>query len=237
MLITALLLAAILAADAPKVLPTAPTSTPAAPAPKKVNIEVVRIEGQINPEISIYIALAMQRIAHIQPYVIIEINSGGGNVASGMGLATTMERLGVPVFCLVDGRAASMAFYLLQSCSYRFMTINSTLMVHNPSIEPAEGGDEYYFERTMLFLRLAGFEMAMHYSRRMDMPPEIIRERIKGHDWEMDPVDAFAFSAVDEIVANLEDGRLLSHLIYLRGFPKLWKAPVDELPKAVPVKP
>jgi ATP-dependent protease ClpP protease subunit len=67
------------------------------------------------------------------PAVLFEINSPGGSVA-GFRIAKALEDSEVPVVCVVDGLAASMAFYILQSCDTRLMTGHSLLMAHEPSM-------------------------------------------------------------------------------------------------------
>ena len=64
--------------------------------------------------------------------VVIELNSDGGSVTDGFRLAREIEKSRVPVICVVEGSAASEGFYLLQSCTERYMTKRSMLMIHYP---------------------------------------------------------------------------------------------------------
>ena len=73
--------------------------------------------------------------------VVLRINSPGGSVLAGFDLARYLEETGIQVVCVVDGEAASMAFYILQSCDVRLMTSRSMLMAHEPSASGFFGGN------------------------------------------------------------------------------------------------
>lgn len=136
--------------------------------------------------------------------VVMEINSPGGEVDAGFKLARTMENLSVPVVCVVDGEAASMAFYLLQSCTVRFMTARSTLMAHGVSyrIANTQGNAEQFSEMSDA-LKASTLAVVMHVSARMKVTPEQFAAKIAGRAWYMAYKEALEVGAVDSVVPSV----------------------------------
>jgi ATP-dependent protease ClpP protease subunit len=64
--------------------------------------------------------------------MFIVINSPGGMVDQAHAEKNLIEAAKIPVFCIVDGMAASAAFWLLQHCPTRIMIDSSVLMAHDP---------------------------------------------------------------------------------------------------------
>lgn len=94
----------------------------------------IYFESDINAlTVALFIAELDERSKAGEPIVVV-IDSGGGSVQAGEQMARAIERSPVSVACVVDGTAASMALYVLQSCNVRAMTVRSTLMGHNPAV-------------------------------------------------------------------------------------------------------
>jgi len=65
--------------------------------------------------------------------ICIDINTGGGEVETGMSIYTEMLSIKTPVDTYVTGRANSMGGVLFQSGRKRFMYKHTSLMLHDPS--------------------------------------------------------------------------------------------------------
>lgn len=66
--------------------------------------------------------------------ITLFINSDGGSVDEAFALYDSIKLCGAPVAGLVNGVCQSAATLVLQACKHRFMTQNSTLMLHAGSI-------------------------------------------------------------------------------------------------------
>jgi ATP-dependent Clp protease protease subunit len=138
--------------------------------------------------------------------LVIEFNTPGGSVFAGMQLAKHIEQSPVPTVCVVDGMAASMGFYLLQSCTYRVMTSRSLLMAHQPASGGLLYGPAEKYERLAEVLRKLGHAMATHCARRMSVSVDEYEKRIeKGGEWWFDERDALLYGAVDRVVGFVSD--------------------------------
>ena len=136
--------------------------------------------------------------------VVIHIDSPGGSVYAGQVLSKIMEAAPLQVVCKVDGMAASMAFYLLQSCDLRLMTERSILMAHEPSLQISGRGNKDWFKAHYEELLVLGEAMGRHQSRRLKITHEEFMRRIDNRDWNMDSTEALEVGAVDAIVSAVE---------------------------------
>lgn len=126
--------------------------------------------------------------------VRITIDSPGGEVFSGWRLSRAIENLGVPVICTVDGMAASMAFYELQSCTVRVMKKRSLLMAHGAS--GGARGKAKEIEQTSTFMKILNRAMAEHEASRLNISVEDFLKKTES-DWWMGWSDALEVKAVD----------------------------------------
>lgn len=139
--------------------------------------------------------------------IVIEFNTPGGEVDSGFLLAKAIENSRVPVVCVVDGLAASMGMYLLQSCHVRAMTKRSSLMIH----EAAVGAQSFYgpevkWRSIAEELKRTNRAMAEHLAHRMTVSADEILIRIVGGlQWWLDWKDAVNFGAVDLVVDSVQE--------------------------------
>jgi ATP-dependent protease ClpP protease subunit len=143
--------------------------------------------------------------------IVFEINSTGGSVTAGFKLVKAIENMRVPVTCVVDGLAASEAFYVLQSCPVRVMTARSQLMVHEPLFmySPPNMVEPLRLTRSEL-LHLSREQDALanswtaHAGARLKIPLADLRKRIRWSDWNMAADEALKIGAVDEVVPSLK---------------------------------
>lgn len=135
--------------------------------------------------------------------IVIRIDSPGGIVPEGMRLAKAIEDSRAPVYCIVDGMAASMAFYILQSCNHRIMTRRSSLMVHEPSTVRDQRGNWQDFMAIVVYLRTLGNGMASHECRRLVISQEDCESHFQlGQEWWLGWMDALKVGAVDTVIES-----------------------------------
>jgi ATP-dependent protease ClpP protease subunit len=198
-------------------------AVPAVPvelAPGKHPTAHVRFVGGINMKSALDLAEAMYMVQVSTPtpeFILLEIDSVGGSVQSGFLMTKMVEESPVPVYCIVDGKAASMAFYVLQGCKLRFMTARSTLTVHEPAqVLPSGRGTRQDYMKDAERLRTLNISMSYFWSRRLNISREEFLRRIDDKDWVMSAPEAFGVKAVDQVVMTVDqvlhslrdDGRL-----------------------------
>lgn len=134
--------------------------------------------------------------------VIVEINTPGGSVGAGMKMSKAIERSGATVICVVDGMAASMGLYILQSCDVRLMTSRSLLMGHEPATSVRGQPDD--IEATKELLVKLNHALTFHIVRRMTLTVAEYEARVAHrHEWWMTCDEALAVGAVDGVVLGV----------------------------------
>jgi ATP-dependent Clp protease, protease subunit len=129
--------------------------------------------------------------------LVIEINTPGGSVESGRLISRAIESAVTPIYCLVDGDAASMGMYILQSCPQRLMTKRSMLMAHNPSA--GVQGQEQDFLNVAAMLKATGDALGEHVCHRMLLEPKDCRSRFDGKEWWLGYDEALKVGAIDRV--------------------------------------
>lgn len=148
--------------------------------------------------------------AHIKSggkVIVVELDTPGGSVAAGVDMGKAIEKSPIPVICVVDGMAASMGLYILQSCDIRVMTRRSLLMGHEPSAN-AYGQSDKLHELAALLQRL-NRAMAAHITAKTILTVDMYLEKIAGGKemWlTADEADSqmfvdFTVLSVDEAIA------------------------------------
>lgn len=140
-------------------------------------------------------------------YILVTINSGGGDVDSGFVYTKLIEGSPLPVVCLVDKEAQSMAFYILQSCDYRLMTKRAMVMTHSPRYSEELPMSLPPDVQLMLNEQLAAstYGMIEQIAGRMGLTHEELAMRIAqsgSGQWIMTWHEAFDNNAVDAVVKN-----------------------------------
>lgn len=128
--------------------------------------------------------------------IVLEINSPGGSVFAALEIQKAIERHDRPVFCVVDGLAASAAFVTLQSCTSRYATDRAVLMAHAPSLTTE--GQQTEIENSAEALRVINWGMVEHCAKRMGMAHDDFERRVTGgREWYLSQADALQFKAID----------------------------------------
>lgn len=164
-----------------------------------VQVAKISLMGDIDGPQALAFATALAAVHDASAAaVVIEIDSPGGSVSDGLIIAKLIEQSAVPTVCIVDGDAASMAFFILQSCSVRAMTKRSSLMAHLPWIRGGMGGETEY-KNIAEALRVKGHALCQHMARRMKLTPAQLEARLQRGDWWMTFEEASAVGAVDKV--------------------------------------
>lgn len=131
--------------------------------------------------------------------LVIEIDSPGGSVDAGNRIIKKIENAKTPIYCLVDGDAASMALAILQSCPNRLMTKRSVLMAHNPSVG-MDGGQEQDMDNARELLQALSAALAEQYCHRLTISLDACRAKFdqKG-EWWFGYSEALKVGAIDSV--------------------------------------
>lgn len=126
--------------------------------------------------------------------VYVYIDSPGGSVFDGLQLAEVMENSDKEIVCIAN-TAASMAFYLLQSCDTRLVTKSAIVMQHVPSYglrgnEP----NNYSFAK---FIRRVSIEMDLRQAKRIGMPFKKFRSLTR-NDWWLFGSQSIKYKVADD---------------------------------------
>jgi len=143
--------------------------------------------------------------------LFIEINSPGGSVFSGFSMYQSLNEFkaekGVKVHCTVNGYGASMAFFMLQACDVRTMTLTSVLLAHNPSFVVEEGTQ--LNPETLLELHksisVISEIMSRVISDRLGISAKEYNAKIEHGNWELNYRQATEANAIDFIVPTVYD--------------------------------
>ncbi len=136
--------------------------------------------------------------------VMLDINTPGGSVADGFELEKALESTSAEVFCVVDGDAYSMGFFILQSCQHRVMTKRSNLMAHEP-LEAAPGGATLTIstlENITADLVASARALAEQGIARTTLTYEEYLAKTRGKNWFMAWPEAQSIKAVDCVYAG-----------------------------------
>ena len=102
----------------------------------------IELVGEVNSASVSSLALQLRYLQLEDPNaeIIVNINSPGGEVSSGLALYDMMNGLSCPIKTVCMGTAASMAALLFVAGSQREMLPHSRLMIHDPLIPGGVGG-------------------------------------------------------------------------------------------------
>ncbi len=136
-----------------------------------------------------------QELAGVAEVELI-LDSPGGDVDSGFELIRRIEAAKLPIRCIVNYQAQSMAFAILQSCTVRAMGTAAFLMAHQAHLTSSSGNPEWDAE-DLAYMNEA---LAVQCSKRLNVTIETFRERVaNGRKWYLYSHQALSVGAVDRI--------------------------------------
>lgn len=137
-------------------------------------------------------------------YIIIEVDSYGGDVDAGWKMKRIVERSHTKTICVADNKADSMAVYFMQSCTQRMMTKRSSLLVHYGYWTTIENHSEKDFE-SFWHRQLALNDQCLAQLHRFKVSRSYIKRKLDAGDWILLPDEALKAGAVDKIIVSIED--------------------------------
>ena len=176
-----------------------------AQAAKEPTFKHVALQGEVNDAMATKVILGIL-LAPMGPEktrpdgIIIDIDSGGGDFDAGFEIVKAIEASPIPVICVVDGQADSMAFYILQSCDQRVMTRRSSLMWHGITLVGGSGVNMVNLPGLQKRLEVMNEAALAHVSHRLKIPASEVAEKIKYGDWWMAATEALKVGAVDSLI-------------------------------------
>ena len=144
-----------------------------------------------------------QHIESGETTVLLRIDSNGGSIFEGLRFIQELEeykKQGVTFHCVVDTKAISMGFVILQaSCDKRMATRRSLFLAHNGSISQT-GGDAKTLQEDVDMLNVVNENMSRICAERMGMPLDEYKRRLNDKaSWIFDSEDALKYHAIDSI--------------------------------------
>jgi ATP-dependent protease ClpP protease subunit len=192
---------------------------------RQVRIEDNKITVMLDDDIGESIAnFIIRTLSYAESHNLKEfrviINSPGGSVHHGMRIKNSFDKSSIKIVCLVDGEAASMAFYILQGCHVRLMTSGSKLLAHKTRIRSNHtdiltANDLF---RTALMLESIDEVLVQIMVANMSVSREFIESKIDNNDWIMGPEEALCAGAVDAIIQSIDELDVASYSS-IRGLP------------------
>jgi len=144
--------------------------------------------------------------------LFLRINSNGGSVFAGLDFIQSVEELkkqGAKLVCIVDTRAISMGFVILQAvCDVRLSTPRSLFLAHNGSVS-TEGGTVDDLAETVALLSVINEAMAIICSERIGM--SLAEYKFKLHDkksWTLGAAEAVQENVIDRLISPMDVPRL-----------------------------
>ena len=135
--------------------------------------------------------------------VTMYINSPGGEVYSGLAFLEVMQATkarGVPVTCIVKGMAASMAAVILEGCSLRLMTKQSSILFHTVSISGGSGGNAWELARLVQAMQELNKRLAIFVSGALKISLKCYEAHVADKDWWLGYEEALEVGAVDGVL-------------------------------------
>ena len=132
-----------------------------------------------------------------EPPIKLFINSGGGNIVSGIASMDTILRSKVPVHTYVDGFSASAATFLTVAGTHRFMSRNSYMLVHQLSTQFWGTYSNFEDEKQNLDLMMKNIKNI--YKEYTKIPMKKLNEILK-HDLFWDANTCLEYGMIDEII-------------------------------------
>jgi ATP-dependent protease ClpP protease subunit len=176
------------------------TETPPPPAPDCSHVPFCvvyhRFDGVVNDE-AVNPAIAAIKSAQPDQIVLLDINTRGGSVASGFQLEKALEATKSRVFCVVDGEAMSMGFFMLQSCQMRVMTKRSELMAHE--VRMVHQGTITIHDASMMIsdMIVNSRAYAEQVLRRSKLTYDEYHAKVDGKEWFISWPEALQAGVVD----------------------------------------
>lgn len=133
--------------------------------------------------------------------ILLELDSPGGNFETGTLMAKALSLSGIPVSCYVDRYAASMGYFLLQTCNTRYSSAMARIGIHEPYIMgklTVSLIEKQYATLTLI----TNVYFAIGAAKTILRAEEMADKCQNGTTWWISGVEAKKINAIDEIVPS-----------------------------------
>ena len=177
------------------------------------------LKGEIDPSSALSLADFYNRAQKSKvDAAILVIDSPGGHFTSAGAMIRIIESAPFPTFCVVNGQAASAAFWLLQACKDRAATPSSLLMIHEAALYqefgPCQKMTARQLEKHASELRAMDAVIARYVAPRMGLKMDFYVSKTQDSDWDMDVTAGLKFHAIDREILTVD-----AYLQYLASLP------------------
>lgn len=111
----------------------------------------------------------------------LHINSGGGYLFDGLGVADQLMQIQSPIFSIVEGCAASAATLLSLACKRRYILPSSFMLIHQ--LSSVTWGTYEQIKDEMKLLDMAMDRLINFYVERTTMEHDVVKELLKHDSW------------------------------------------------------
>ena len=180
---------------------------------KMLNETTILFQGYVGED-SVNLALSLLKRAYINANLIglnypefrdkltikFIVDSGGGSIISGFRLCDGIKwynnNTNVKVVGYANGMCASMAVPILLSCHEKYMTPNSTLMIH--SLSSFSGGNYHQLQDMMKFYTDLQEKLTTYIANNSKIKEEKVRELMKRESY-LTTEEALDYGLIDGI--------------------------------------
>ncbi len=168
---------------------------------------LITLEEVTNKNATLVFEQLKKHFEHGDRHFYLRIDSLGGDLDVGNGLIVGINELkkqGAHLTCLVDQKAESMAFVILQAvCDVRIGTKNAVFMAHNGHFAPsADGGIQDVKSENINWLAVLNESMALTCANRLDLSLTEYKSRIADKDWIIVGKEALRENIIDLMLAD-----------------------------------
>jgi ATP-dependent protease ClpP protease subunit len=128
----------------------------------------------------------------------LHIQSPGGGVFAGLGIADQLKGIGSPIFSIVEGYSASAATLISMSCTRRYITPSSFMLIHQ--LSSFAWGKFEELKDEMHLLNMMMDRLIAFYTERSNLEEERVRELLQRDSW-FHAEECVELGLVDEILA------------------------------------
>lgn len=177
---------------------------------KKLNLETQALEDNyklkahrnrvftLNDDIDEYVYRSLgEFIALLTEPGEIRLNSPGGSVIDGLGIYDLIVKSEFPITTNTAGMAASMAGVILQSGSWRVMSPNSFILIHE--VSSLSWGKLNDIKNEFEFLKRLQERCFTILATKSKLTVAEITDKTKGTDWWLSASEALDLGLIDEI--------------------------------------
>lgn len=143
-----------------------------------------------------YITWNLDKVNYPKIPMWLHICSPGGDLMAGLALADFIEKVNTPIYSIIEGYCASAATLISASCTKRFITPKSYMLIHQ--LSSGFWGTYQEFQDETKIQDMLMEELVDFYSRRSKMPKDRIPEMLQ-HDFWMKSSMALEYGFVDEV--------------------------------------